>query len=817
VVTAEDGTTKRTYTLVVTRLASVNANLAGIGISSGTLSPVFASGTTVYTVTVGAETASVAITPTASEPNATVTVNGAVVAPGTASAAINLLTNATTTITIKVTAQDGATVKTYKVNVIRSTPSANANLASLSISEGALSPSFSAATVNYTALVPNSVTAVNITAVTAEPNGSITINGGLAVTGNALATVNLNVGSNVITTRVTAQDGATVKTYKITINRAPSSNAYLAGFTIDGAAISPVFSPGNFVYSVSTPINNSSITVHATTQEPNSTVSGGKDQVINLPVGSSQFIITVMAQDGTTALYYVFNVTRIASTNANLASLSIDQGTLSPAFSSSTVSYTASVSNSVASLIVTAGTSHPNATISINGAPSGKGTSSGSVPLKVGSNLITVKVTADDGTTIKTYKLTITRAASSNNLSMLFIDNGSLSPGFDPNITSYTANSVYVHTLRVYPTAEDPLASVTVNGTAVPRQIYPEVPVVPGENNIAIKVTSADGTATKTYNIKVTVTGSPGTNANLASLTTTQGTLSPAFSSAVTAYSLAVPNIVAPITIRATPVDGYSKVAPDRMFTLNPPVGTSTTNIVVTADDGITTKTYTLKVTRAPSANANLASLTINKGSLSPVFSSATTAYTASVDNSVTSVSVTAGTAEPNGKIAVNGGTATAGTASATVNLVVGTNVITTRVTAQDGTTVKTYKITITRASGPLSFGNNPGLVYTATESYTPESDDVTVQQAVSPNGDGLNDKLKIDGIQSHPDNKLTIIDRNGTLVYEIAGYDNDAKVFDGHSNKTGKLQLPGTYYYVLDYKTGDETKHKTGYLIIKY
>jgi gliding motility-associated-like protein len=92
------------------------------------------------------------------------------------------------------------------------------------------------------------------------------------------------------------------------------------------------------------------------------------------------------------------------------------------------------------------------------------------------------------------------------------------------------------------------------------------------------------------------------------------------------------------------------------------------------------------------------------------------------------------------------------------------------------------------------------------------------VRQAVSPNGDGINDVLHIDNIESYPDNKIMLMNRNGTTIYEITGYDNENKVFDGHSNITKEMQLPGTYFYMIEYKVrSGEIKRKTGYFIIKY
>jgi gliding motility-associated-like protein len=91
------------------------------------------------------------------------------------------------------------------------------------------------------------------------------------------------------------------------------------------------------------------------------------------------------------------------------------------------------------------------------------------------------------------------------------------------------------------------------------------------------------------------------------------------------------------------------------------------------------------------------------------------------------------------------------------------------------------------------------------------------VHQAVSPNGDGINDVLQIDNITSYPDNKLTLFNSNGTRVFEASGYDNANKVFDGHSSVTGVMQQAGTYFYQLDYKVKGETKRASGYFVIKY
>jgi hypothetical protein len=122
---------------------------------------------------------------------------------------------------------------------------------------------------------------------------------------------------------------------------------------------------------------------------------------------------------------------------------------------------------------------------------------------------------------------------------------------------------------------------------------------------------------------------------------------------------------------------------------------------VVTAQDGTTTKTYTTTVTRAAAAStdANLSGLTFSSGALTPAFASGTIAYTQSVANSVASITVTPTVNQANATVTVNGTAVATGVASGSINLSVGANTITTVVTAQDGTTTKTYTTTVTRAA----------------------------------------------------------------------------------------------------------------------
>ena len=104
---------------------------------------------------------------------------------------------------------------------------------------------------------------------------------------------------------------------------------------------------------------------------------------------------------------------------------------------------------------------------------------------------------------------------------------------------------------------------------------------------------------------------------------------------------------------------------------------------------------------QTPSADASLSSLSLSDSlgddiDLSATFSTETTSYTASVDSDVSSTTVTAETTDDDATavIMING----VEDADGTGDLVPGYNVIAVEVTAQDGTTTRTYTVTVLRA-----------------------------------------------------------------------------------------------------------------------
>lgn len=93
-------------------------NLSALEISQGTLSPAFRTDVSSYSTWVQSTVTSIAVTPTAIDAGASITVNGAVTASGTASGSIALAAGPNT-ITIEVTSEDRTATKTFLIALYR--------------------------------------------------------------------------------------------------------------------------------------------------------------------------------------------------------------------------------------------------------------------------------------------------------------------------------------------------------------------------------------------------------------------------------------------------------------------------------------------------------------------------------------------------------------------------------------------------------------------------------------------------------------------------------------------------------------------------
>ena len=511
-----------------------------------------------------------------------------------------------------------------------------------------------------------------------------------------------------ITVSVTAENGYDDTDYTYTVMRAaPVGNTLEAGdFTVEapaGGEIMAAFGQiDQFTVNVAENADELTFTVELEDIERQVLmVSMGGDEVmpsdrkradgadeqryeVELDDGANTIDLMVTSEDDEERSYQLVVRRDERSGDATLSALSLSAGTLSPAFNAATTSYTASVGNAVSEVTVTATANHAGARVAQS--------PDNPVSLNVGTNRITVTVTAEDGTT-GAYTVTVTRdppgPSSDATLKHLSLSNAVLSPTFAEDVMSYTAD------------VGNAVTSTTVTARASHSEgrvvIKPDNPVAldVGPNTITVTVTAEDASTTQDYTVTVTRAEVPqSTDATLSSLSLSGVTLNEPWAATTYAYTAAVENSVESTMVDATATDedGATVTLPDP----NPvPLAVGSSNVItvtVTAEAG-NTQDYTVTVTRAgvaQSTDATLSSLSLSGVTLNEPWAATTYAYTAAVENSVESTMVDATATDDGAEVTLPDPNP--------VPLAVGSsNVITVTVTAEAGNT-RDYTVTVTRA-----------------------------------------------------------------------------------------------------------------------
>ena len=676
--------------------------------------------------------------------------------------------------------------------VVPAVTSTDATLSGLSLS-GVNFGTFASGTTAYSAQVANSVSQTTVTPTVNHSGARYVIKlGGVT---DADGVIPLAVGSNVITIEVTAEDDTTTRTYTLTVSRLVSLQQKATDASLSGLTLSDVnfgtFSSATTSYSAQ--VANS---VTQTTVTPTVNDSGARhiiklggvtdsDRTISLAVGSNVITVEVTAEDGETTKTYTVTVTRSAppSSDATLSALTlsrVDFGT----FSSATTSYSAQVANSVTQTTVTPVVNDSGASriIKLGGVTDSDGT----VSLAVGSNVITVEVTAEDDSTKKTYSVTVTRTAapvSAPDLTVPYVSTFTNLYGYDPsftlgvNVINQGSGSSGSTTLRYYRSADstitsgdtevgtDAVGGLAASGRSV-EGIDLTAPSAPGTYYYGACVDAVPDESDTTNNC------SPGIAFVVPAVTSTDATLSGlslsgvnfgTFASGTTAYSVQIANSVSQTTV--TPIVNHSGASyviklggeTDSDGTVSLTVGKNVITVEVTAEDDSATKTYTVNVTRAepPSIDATLKGLTLSRVDFG-TFDSTTTSYSAQVANSVTETNVTPTVNHSGASYVIKFGGET--DSDGTISLAVGSNVIKVEVTAGDGQTTKTYTVTVTRAAPPSSdatlkalslSGINLGTFRAATTSYSVQVANSVSQATVTPtlNDSGASYVIKLGGV----------------------------------------------------------------------
>lgn len=246
----------------------------------------------------------------------------------------------------------------------------------------------------------------------------------------------------------------------------------------DGCKLNPEFKSTLSIYSLTTTSDTIRITAIA---NGNATVTGSGLKKISKEEETLEIVVT--SEAGNTKKYKI-NVKKVMplSNDNSLKSLTLDNGELSPKFSSEVTSYTATVDK-------------PEITINaITTDSKAKVTGIGKKILEYGKNDFNIVVTAEDGT-VKNYLLVINRPDTRNAnayLKELTINGQQI--GFEKDIVEYTYSvNNDVNKLDIIAKAEFETAHVTVTGNE-------DLKI--GKNEIIITVEAEDG-STKEYKIIV--------------------------------------------------------------------------------------------------------------------------------------------------------------------------------------------------------------------------------------------------------------------------------------------------------------------------
>ena len=316
----------------------------------------------------------------------------------------------------------------------------------------ALAPAFDAGTTAYRATVGNGTTHVRLTPTVAVTGSTVKV--GLAgstlttvTSGTASGAIPLAEGDNQITVEVTASD-STTQEYTVTVRRVPSGSAWHATLVVDdgvtwrgfralaaGQITDDDFTYGGVDYTVvRVTESGGNILVQL-----NKAIPADLKAALTLNFGSTSFPLadaTLSNSDktaswtnsglswsvGDTISLFLTPAQTTTSSDADLSALTAEGSTdgsafaaltganaLAPAFDAATTAYRATVGNDITHVRLTPTAADSGATVQVRKGTTGNfGPASAAIPLDVGANAITVRVTGQDSTT-KDYTVTIRR------------------------------------------------------------------------------------------------------------------------------------------------------------------------------------------------------------------------------------------------------------------------------------------------------------------------------------------------------------------------------------------------------------------------
>lgn len=683
-VVSEDETKSNTYILNIKRTKSSINTLSDITVSEGTLTPEFNSNITSYTVNVDGNISSIDV-------SATLTDSRATIISGTGIHPLNVGDN---NIVIRVESESGS-ILDYNINVIRAKKNIN-DLSMIKV-DGKEIENFSSDTLEYDLGDVNySKTKINVEAVLKDVDSSVKGDG----------EISLKTGDNEIVLTVIAQNGEE-KTYKLHVNRIKNDNANLSLLSVMGYTLTPDFDKDTLYYETTVEEEKSILTkeeVTAVAEDKNASISKQDNIELSTTVDNI-YKVTVTAEDGKTIKIYTIKVNRPKSSDTTLSKVNLTNAVLSPSLSKDKREYTLTIPYGSTEFTIEGVPTVPTTTVTGNGTYSKD------------DKVVRLTTIAEDGST-DVYVFNVVKALSNDaTLHDLSVSGYNLDKTFTSTTLDYRIGDIPYGTTKLKinatPTNSDSTIKYYVGTTSFDSNIV-DIPTLLGENVITVEVTAADGISKKLYTITYNIVKSD--NAYLSKLTPSLGKID--FNKTTFLYNINVENNIDKISfdIETEDKNASIKVLSENFFTPktitvdNLKEGDTTLEIIVVAQNG-NTKTYSVIIHRLGkelSSDANLSSLSVNGQTLDKEFNMNETEYSiGEISYSLEKLTINA---TPNIDTStltylVNGNKQSSNVVDIPKNN--GNGAITVQVTAEDGKTVKNYKITYSKQASSNAYLND--------------------------------------------------------------------------------------------------------------
>jgi hypothetical protein len=496
----------------------------------------------------------------------------------------------------------------------------------------------------------------------------VTVNGSNVNSGDYKAvSLNTNGTATSVPVVVTAGDGTT-KTYtlNITLSSASLTDCTLSSVVARYSSKNYTATVSSSTYTINVPYGASSVSVtvnpkisaatyyvssSSSTPAASSTYWSTGVTALNLSYGTNTYYIHVKAQNGYTTNRYTLYIKR-ANTDSDddtLRALAVRGTTnsstssgstynLMPTFDRDTNTYYIAVPNSVNYARITATAADSNAVITVDGTTVTSGSLSNAVSLSTSTsgNTIPIVVTSPSGSYSTKYYVKIYRSSRSGDTNTsarkLLVRAGTSSSSskqsvvgftsdFSPSTTSYKVSVDYDQTYAALRWDQDDSNSIAFLITKDAAYKLSDgyysnsIKLSSGENTWTVRVYASNYSNYKDYTVKI-YRGGTSKDAYLKSLFVSldNGTAnwSSTFSKTNTSYTITIP--AGATYARITPTLNYTSAnikvngSTVNNNTTSSKIyfsSTKTVKVVVTAEDGYTTQTYTLNFRQAAVAKYN--------------------------------------------------------------------------------------------------------------------------------------------------------------------------------------------------------------------